>query len=656
MATCLSIQQLVGAAERLRAARVMEERAVDWLGVMESARDRLIVQPFRADALHAYRRSRDGKTRTIALVDPVERLIEEALLPILQRSLAPDQHPAMHAYVPGRSTWTAARALSAALGAGRRVIRQLDVKAYFDRIDRARLAPLVARRLNHAQAEIINAFSAAPLLLDGRRVERALGIPQGRPLSPPLANLYLAGADLAMRMPGVTYLRYGDDILIAAETTEFADAAEQRFLRLLHLLGLEANAEKTRRIEYRDEPVEYLGHLVSSDGLYERVAGERLQRIVEKNSAGESQAAATRTNRRNRTLYITEHSTYLHVQDSQIVIRKGGEDLRTIPLRNVDRVLLMAGAAMSSGLVSALVSRQIPMQIFVGRGRAYGSLVSGGLPNPLRLRAQYDLCSDLSRRLPLARSIVHAKLLAMLRRLRPLPTAREHRDKIETLQSAVAAAGDFNALRGAEGMASRVYYEGFALRIRVPDFAFRERSRKPPRDPINSLLSFTYSLLFSEMLTALLVCGLDPHPGLVHELRPNHPALASDLIEPYRILVADTFVLTLVNTRQVNAEGFFPQADKGIYMTAETRKDVLTAFEHFMTRPLGGAKGDLTPRQLLDAAAQAYLGVVLGEADALRLPLGRDDVHADPSVDEMQPPPAPPSGSPEPSTGMGNAE
>lgn len=637
MAACLTIQQLVGAAERLRARNVMQDRAVDWLGAMESARDRLLEQPFRAHTLVAYRRVRDGKTRTIALVEPAERLIEEAILPVLQRAMLPERHPAMHAYVPGRSTWTAAYALRDALASGRHHLRQVDVASYFDTIDRRLLAPLVERRIGSVMAEIVMTLMAAPLIIDRCRVERPVGIPQGRALSPPLANLYLAAVDAAMQLPEVTYLRYGDDILLAASEARLADGAQRRLASLLALLKLSMNAEKARRLEVRDDPVEYLGHLVSPDGIYERVAGERVQRIVGNRQGRVSPVEnVSRPSRRHRTLYLTEHSTYLHVQDSQIVIRRGGEELRTIPLRSVDRVLVMAGASMSSGLLSALVSRQIPMQIFVGRGKAYGSLVSGGLPNPLRLRAQYDLCSAGSRRLALGRQIVQAKLAAMLRRLRPVAAAQEQRTRIEKLQAAVAAAGDFDALRGAEGMSSRVYYEGFARRIRVPEFAFTERSRKPPRDPINSLLSFSYSLLFSEMLTALLVCGLDPHPGLVHELRPQHTALASDLIEPYRILVADSFVLTLVNTRQVNAEGFARQADKGIYMTAETRRDVLTAFEHFMTRPLGGARGDLTPRQLIDAAAQAYLSVVLGEAEELRLPLGSGDFPSD----AADPPPA----------------
>ncbi len=532
----------------------------------------------------------------------------------------------MHAYVPGRSTWTAAHALCDALASGRHHIRQIDVSAYFDSIERSVLAPLVTRRIGAVLADIVMRLMAAPYCIDGRRIERALGIPQGRALSPPLANLYLAAVDTAMQLPDVTYLRYGDDILIAAPDALQADRAERRLMNLLAVLKLNANAEKARRLQFRDDPVEYLGHLVSADGIYERVSGERVRRIVGgKAEQRASQSATSQPNRRHRTLYLTEHSTYLHVQDSQIVIRRGSEELRRIPLRSVDRVLVMAGAAMSSGLLSALVSRQIPMQIFVGRGKAYGSLVSGGLPNPLRLRAQYDLCSAGARRLVLGRQVIASKLAAMLRRLRPVKAAQEQRLKIEQLQAAVAAAKDFDALRGGEGMSSRIYYEGFALRIRVPEFAFKERSRKPPKDPINSLLSFSYSLLFSEMLTALLVCGLDPHPGLVHELRPQHPALVSDLIEPYRILVADTFVLTLVNTQQVSAAGFASQADKGIYMTQETRKDVLTAFEHFMTRPLGGAKGNLTPRQLIDAAAQAYLSVVLGEADDLVLPLGSTD-------------------------------
>ncbi len=282
---------------------------------------------------------------------------------------------------------------------------------------------------------------------------------------------------------------------------------------------------------------------------------------------------------------------------------------------------------------------------FVGKGRAFGSLVGSGMPNPLRLRSQYDLVSRPERRAAIARDVVVAKLTAMQRRLLNVKDAGELRAEIGAILERIPEGADPVTLRGFEGAATRAYYKGFALRIRNPAFAFHERSRQPPKDAINSLMSFVYSLLFFEMQTALLAHGLDPHPALLHDLHRNHPALASDLIEPYRALIADSFVLTLVNDRQVVASGFEKQGGGAVYMRDETRRIVLASWEGFITRVAGGAKGSMTPRGLIDAAALAMLSVVLGEKEQLQLPLvgsvvDKTDTSATVRIDAGRPPAA----------------
>jgi CRISPR-associated endonuclease Cas1 len=137
-------------------------------------------------------------------------------------------------------------------------------------------------------------------------------------------------------------------------------------------------------------------------------------------------------------------------------------------------------------------------------------------------------------------------------------------------------------------------------------------------------MSFTYAVLFGEMQTALLACGLDPHIGLFHELRKSHLALASDLIEPYRHLIGDSFVLKLVNNRMVKTDGFVEGERKAVYMHPDTRRLVLVAFEDFMRKPLKPGSSDtfsFGPRHLITLAAHAMLRIVIGETQELVLPL-----------------------------------
>lgn len=241
------------------------------------------------------------------------------------------------------------------------------------------------------------------------------------------------------------------------------------------------------------------------------------------------------------------------------------------------------------------------------------------MPNPWRLRAQYALLSEDRRRLPLARQIVRAKIAAMDRRAYYTKGIDPLRDTLTRLHHQAQSAGDLDALRGCEGNATRVWYQILNHQISDPAFRFAKRRKRPPRDPANSLLSFSYSLLFGEMQTALLGEGLDPHPGLLHKSRPDHAALASDLIEPYRILIADSFVRGLVNNRRVHADDFHKQKNGGVYLQNEDRRKVLEAFEHHMEAP-GPGNYIPVPRQALSLAAHAMLQVVLGETRDLVLP------------------------------------
>jgi len=625
----LSLQQLVGAAERLRATRERLDEE-DLLAAIEHARSRLAARPFEGDPLSAFRSIEGDKERVLASPSLSDRVLEEAIRPLFEAALEPLLSDAVHSWRPGRSTWTAARAFQAALARGEAHVLGCDVASYFESIDRDLLRAALETLLP-AHADVVHALASADLRLDGKRVVTERGIPLGRPLSPLLANAYLLPVDAALGTLPVTYLRYGDDLLIAVPSAHALAEAEERLRDALAELGLGLRAEKTRRHRYDGAPIEHLGHLVDADGVWERVAPDRLDRIAERGARRSAEAELARARDaspspiqaapRTHTVYVTEPGLYLTVKQGLLLARRGHDTTLEIALHRVDRILVMAGVSLSSALVSACLVERVTIVFFVGKGRAFGSLVGGGMPNPLRLRSQYDLVSRPARRAAIARDVVLAKLAAMKRRLLNVPDADAIRAELAGVEESLPASADPVALRGFEGAATRAYYRGFALRIREPDFAFHTRSRQPPKDPINSLLSFAYSLLFFEMQTALLAHGLDPHPALLHDLHRNHPALASDLIEPYRALVADTFVLTLVNDRQVTASGFETQGGGAVYMRDATRRSVLDAWERFVMRPLGGARGTVSPRGLIDAAALAMLSVVLGERERLELPL-----------------------------------
>ncbi len=618
-APAISLQELVGAVERLR-NRDRDKPEEHWLAAVEAARDRLALEPFQAEPLDVFVTHSGDRQREITSPRPADRVIEEAIRPNIDRHLKGQLTAAVHGYVRGRSTLTAALALKDSLRDQRAYLAFLDIKEFFPSVSHPLLREGLSAFLPPRLVAIVMALVAAPTRRDGVFSYATRGLPLGRPLSPSLSNLVLTSVDRAMLNQPGTYLRYGDDLALACQSFAERESAEAHLRAALTHSGFEVRESKLRYVDYAGAPVVYLGHAVDAHGVYRKVSqGPKAAAPMAANASGDPVPLYPSVKR--RTLYITEPGLYVRIQGGMIVLARHREKLLEVPLRRVERVVVLTHLSVSSGFISCCVAYHIPVFFFVGRGRAYGALVASGLPHPLRLRAQYHLLTTPATRLHLARQIVAAKLAAMRRRLVNTAAARDALEQLDSIGSKLPSCETTEQLRGYEGAATAAYYQGYATRIRVESFAFSKRSRRPPKDRINSLLSFTYSLLFGEMQTALLAHGLDPSPALLHEVSRNHPALASDLMEPYRALIADSFVLQIVKQGTLGAEDFEPGRGGAVLLTNAGRRKLLEAYEAYMNRRGAGGKALAPPRWLIDAAARAMLNVVLGGTTDLILPL-----------------------------------
>jgi CRISPR-associated protein Cas1 len=615
-----SLQEIAGAAERL-ARRDRKLGQIDWLHEADILADRLQRRPFRARPVRLFVPSgSDG--RLLLMPDVNDRLLQEALFPHLVHTTERLLLPTVHGYRPGRSARTAAQAVSDALREGYDHLLMTDIAAFFPSVDLRILGLRLADYFRPELVETLLALCRPPVA--GRVPEgfRLTGLPLGQPLSPLLSNLYLSPVDEAMQDEHWVTIRYADDLVLLARQAEWLEAAWSRLNGALADVGLRPSEEKTQRLRFGGRPVLYLGFTVDEKRVYERL--KRPASAKGAPAAGQPPDERMPPPARNQTLYITTPGVYLRLDRGTIQVKAGNEILREVPVHRVDRVMILAGVSMSSGFIGACITEGIPVLIVVGKGRGYGAIVSGALPNPLRLRAQYQLSSDPERRLALARAIVDAKIDAMIKRLKNVKEAAAIRAELRAIRPRAGRAQTIESLMGHEGMATKAYYRGLGMRLKNVDFSFTKRVRRPPRDPVNSLMSFIYTLLFSEMETCLLAAGLDPHPGLLHALHRNHPALASDLIEPYRVLIGDSLVVGLINNRRVRKEGFAVRKGGAVHMDDETRRVVLSAYEEYLGQRLDEPQsaGCFSRRHLLQLAAQSMLRVVLGETDRLVLPDG----------------------------------
>lgn len=290
-------------------------------------------------------------------------------------------------------------------------------------------------------------------------------------------------------------------------------------------------------------------------------------------------------------LYVTTTDSWVHKEGECIALRVDGRPERKIPVQAVHGLVCFGRVAMSPQLMAHCAENGVAVSWLTENGRFLASVHGQTHGNVLLRREQYRWADDPRRSADLARFILKAKLgnaRSVLRR-----AARDSGDaeraarlgRTADLQGAALTRLDrehgLDGLRGVEGEAGHVYWAGFndLIGLDAPAFHFGGRSRRPPLDPVNALLSFIYTLLAHDVRAALETVGLDPYVGFLHRDRPGRTSLAFDLMEELRPPLADRLVLSLINRRQVAATGFRAQDGGGVVMDDDTRATVITAWQ-----------------------------------------------------------------------------
>lgn len=318
------------------------------------------------------------------------------------------------------------------------------------------------------------------------------------------------------------------------------------------------------------------------------------------------------------TLRVTRLSERLEIV--RRVPDENGEHHETtqVPLFDIDRVVLVGQPSVSMPALTCLIDRGIPCFFVTRHGRWRGTLTPDNNLNAARRIRQYEQGTDPDFSLKVSRALIHAKIRNCRRVLQRLSANRnatgeaEYEQTMQTLKQYADAAVEAETVdiaRGLEGIAAALYFRrlGDCFPEHIP---FTTRSRRPPRDAANALLSFGYTVLMSEVEGAIRSHGLDAAIGNLHTDRTNTPSLALDLMEPLRPAVVDLLVLNIVNHLMVKTDGEFEMHDDGgVYLNESGRKSFFLAYEQAMNRRFVLAKDqphtDL--RHIIDEQVCAYI-------------------------------------------------
>jgi len=290
------------------------------------------------------------------------------------------------------------------------------------------------------------------------------------------------------------------------------------------------------------------------------------------------------------TLYITTQETYLHRDGETAVVRKGDEVLIQIPIHTLEGLVCIGRVSVSPPLMGLCAERGVGLSFFTENGRFLARVSGPVAGNVLLRREQYRVADDGPRASRIAQAVVMAKIAnsrtvlmrgAREREPRPAELDEASRKLALSLERLLSTGESVDRLRGIEGDCARTYFSVFDKLILAnrDDFQFGGRTRRPPLDSVNALLSFVYTLLVHDVSGALEAVGLDPYVGYLHSDRPGRPSLALDLMEELRPVVADRMVLSLINRQQVTGKGFIRTESGAVRMADEVRKDVLLAWQ-----------------------------------------------------------------------------
>jgi len=290
-------------------------------------------------------------------------------------------------------------------------------------------------------------------------------------------------------------------------------------------------------------------------------------------------------------LYVTAPEAYLSLDGENVVIKKDEHTSTRLPLHNLENIVCFNYLGASPALMGACADRNVGLCFLTPNGRFQARVTGKVKGNVLLRKKQYEVSENEDASVQVAASFLIGKIANSRKVVER--TLRDHAmlvnvEAINKVSSALKAtlveiqnSKTIGDLMGFEGSAAKLYFGVFDQLIlqQRESFSFKERSRRPPLDNMNSLLSFLYTLLTNEVASALEVVGLDPYVGFLHQDRPGRPSLALDLMEELRPILADRLALSLVNRRQVTGKGFVQKESGGILMDDDTRKAVLNAWQ-----------------------------------------------------------------------------
>ncbi|MGB3614286.1 MAG: CRISPR-associated endonuclease Cas1, partial [Elainellaceae cyanobacterium] len=587
---------------------------------------------------------KSGGKRLIGIPTVGDRIVQRFLLQLIYPSLERRFSEAAFAYRPGLSIYSAVERVMERYRHPPTWVVKADIQQFFDTL----AWPLLMQQveglgLSPWTIRLIEQQLKAGVVLSGQFCPTGRGVLQGGVLSGALANLYLSEFDHLCLDAGIDLVRYGDDCVAVCQSLLEAHRSLALMRDWLSDLYLTVHPDKTRVVG-PEETFVFLGHTFAQGQVTRNATSSPKppQPPRRPTPAGIPKLCSLRKakqptyspkNQSNdhwrdgmTTLYVTDQNAYLRIRNQQYQISHDSEVRASVPASRVSHVVLFGSCNVSHGAVSLSLRRRIPLLYLSTKGKYFGRLQTSGQAKIDYLTQQVHKSLDTDFVQRQAASIIVGKLrnsrtlLLRLNRRRKTEVATEAIAAMAQLIEAVPQAESVEAMLGYEGQAANLYFRAYATLLKGP-FAFEKRTRRPPTDPVNSLMSLGYTLLFDNLHAMVEGVGLHTHFGNLHAPQSNRPSLVCDLVEEFRAFVVDALVAYLINSNIFEPEDFTPPDERGgVYLHPDGLKRFLKHWEEKLqqtiTHPHTGYK--VSYRRCLELQVWEYIACLTGEQETYR--------------------------------------
>jgi CRISPR-associated protein Cas1 len=509
----------------------------------------------------------DGGGRLVEQFDFRDLIVQQYLLKTIKDNFELMFEESSIGFRKGMSREEAIHIVYEAISEGYKYVIESDIEDFFPSVDlnlMERLLDFYIPNKDNSIKEILKKFLRNGYILNGQTHLREKGLAQGSPLSPILANLFMDSFDEEVRNWNAKMIRYSDDFIILTRTREEAEQILARTEMFLSGIGLTLKKEKTD-VKKISEGFQFLG-----------IRFECGEAVIE---------SELNFKKLKKPLYITEPSLFIAVRGDSLDILKDRQVIATVPIRRISEIISVEKTVISTSLIRKCAEYSIPITVTLNTGYYITTIKPDSKKYfEISYRHWQKFCSlSDSEMLLIAKEFAAGKIEGYISLFKQRYSSENNCfiGELETILARINDAFTIEEVRGIEGAAAKNVFSHLNCFIENKSFHIKNRDRKKP-DRINSLLNFSYYLLFSRVNATVRAVGLNPYLGFLHSPMDNYESLVCDIEELFRAKI-DRFIIRAINLKIIT-EGDFLETPKGMRLTSDAVKRYLDKYEAEMNR------------------------------------------------------------------------